>query len=234
MSTTAVSFRKGTTEENDSFAGVAGEIVADLGANEQVTENATIVLHTGNGLAGGIRMARADLNNITNESISNLANFRQESGQGTYYGLLRRNMSNYISNDVNASNVENLLKSDYHIASQDGHDLDTSAYIAGIDGNTGPVERTAGGKYLLNRDLSNLHADGENTVRKLSYKYWLNNVNTSFLAEGGYTYDGQTYTPQGSLLAYADMHNVNTENLATSGAGHTGKNLAYSDLTNVG
>ena len=65
MSTTAVSFRKGNTEENNSFAGVAGEIVADLGANSQDTSNATIVLHTGNGAAGGIRMAREDLNNIT-------------------------------------------------------------------------------------------------------------------------------------------------------------------------
>lgn len=241
MTTTAVSFRKGNTEENDSFAGVTGEIVADLGANEQVTENATIVLHTGNGVAGGIRMARADFNNITNESISNLANFRQDSGQGTYYGLLRRNMSNYMTNDVNAATVEPVLKADYNIASRDGSDINTAQLLGVIDyhvyDNTGPTDREVGGKYLLARDLINLHADGENIVRRLSYTYWLNNINTSFLAEGSYTYDGQTYNPQGSLLAYANMSNVNTENLAT-GSGqpgeHSGKNLAYSDLTNVG
>ena len=240
MATTAVSFRKGNTEENNNFAGVQGEIVADLGANEQVTEKATIVLHTGNGVAGGIPMARADLNNITNESISNLANFRQDSGLGTYYGLMRRNLSNYITNDVNAATVGTALKTDYHLASQDGHDIDTSTYIAGIDGESGPIERTAGGKYLLNRDLSNLHLDGKNVVRKLSYKYWLGNINTSFLAEGNYSYDGETFNPHGGYLAYATMDNVNTEFLADHArqegttVGHLGKNLAYYDLSNVG
>lgn len=242
MATTAVSFRKGNTEENNNFAGVPGEIVADLGANEQITENATIVLHTGNGLAGGIRMARQDLNNITNESISNLANFRQDSGQGTYYGLLRRNMSNYITNDVNPSTVEGLLKSDYHIASQDGHDLDTSSYIAGDSswGNQGPIVRSAGGKYLMNRDLSNMHADGENKVRKLSYQYWLNNVNTKFLAEGNYPdpfspdpQNPQIVSPQGDLLAYANMSNVDTGVLAGDSGTHIGADLAYKDLSNV-
>ena len=234
MSTTAVSFRKGNTEENDAFAGVTGEIVADLGANEQVSEKATIVLHTGNGVAGGIRMARADLNNITNESISNLANFRQDSGQGTYYGLLRRNMSNYMTNDVNAPTVESLLKTDYHIASRDGQDLST-AYLAGIDGEGGEINRAAGGKYLLNRDLSNLHLNGKNIVRELSYIYWLSNVQTSYLAEGTYQYKDHTYTLTGqNLLAYANMSNVNTADLATAGAGHSGDNLAYANLTNVG
>lgn len=235
MATTAVSFRKGNTEENSNFAGVPGEIVADLGANEQITENATIVLHTGNGLAGGIRMARQDLNNITNESISNLANFRQDSGQGTYYGLLRRNMSNYITNDVNAPTVEASLKTDYHIASKDGHDLDTSLYIAGDPdwGNGGPIARSVGGKYLMNRDLSNIHSDGENKIRTLSYTYWLNNINTKFLAEGNYSYEGQTYTPQGSLLAYANMSNVDTGILAGDSGTHIGADLAYKDLSNV-
>ncbi len=240
MATTAVSFRKGNTEENNNFAGVQGEIVADLGANEQVTEKATIVLHTGNGVAGGIPMARADLNNITNESISNLANFKQGSGLGTYYGLMRRNLSNYITNDVNAATVGAALKKDYHLASQNGIDIDTSTYIAGRDGNQDPLERSAGGKYLLNKDLSNLHYSGENVVRKLSYKYWLNSINTSFLAEGNYTYDGETFNPHGSYLAYATMDNVNTEYLADHArqagttVGHLGKNLAYYDLSNVG
>ncbi len=235
MATTAVSFRKGNTEENNNFAGVSGEIVADLGANEQITENATIVLHTGNGLAGGIRMARQDLNNITNESISNLANFKQDSGQGTYYGLLRRNMSNYITNDVNPSTVETLLKSDYHIASQDGHDLNTSLYVAGDPtwGNGGPISRSVGGKYLMNRDLSNIHLNGENKIRTLSYAYWLNNINTKFLAEGNYSYEGQTYRPQGSLLAYANMTNVDTGILAGDSGAHIGADLAYKNLSNV-
>lgn len=241
MTTTAVSFRKGNTEENNNFAGVAGEIVADLGANEQVTENATIVLHTGNGTAGGIRMARQDLNNITVESISNLANFRQDSGQGTYYGLLRRNLSNYITNDVNATTVENALKSDYHIASQDGHDLDTSTYIAGETswGNGGPVSRSfSTGKYLMNRDLSNIHSTGENAIRKLSYQYWLSNVDTQFLAEGfpdpySTTDPRPIIRPQGSLLAYANMSNVDTGVLAGDSGTHIGNDLAYKDLANV-
>ena len=244
MSTTAVSFRKGNTEENNSFAGVAGEIVADLGANSQDTSNATIVLHTGNGAAGGIRMAREDLNNITTESINNLASFEQvaDSG-GTYYGLARRNLSNYVNNNVNAEVIEPRLKADYKIASQNARDINTTE-LTGPDGDQGDNDAPGGGLKLATRTLSNLHNSGKTVVKQLSYTYWLSMVDTAHLAE-----DNGTVYPAGSgdiyhrptgpnqpnkKLAYADMSNVNTEDLATTGAGHSGKNLAYWDLRNVG
>lgn len=239
MATTAVSFRKGNTEENKAFAGVAGEIVADLGASTQDTSAATVVLHTGDGIAGGIPMARADMNNITQESINNLANFQEEAtGGGTYYGLARRNLSNYVKNDVNPSIIEERLKSDYHIASQDAHDIDTTELTEG-DSDDAP----GGGKKLATRSFSNIE-DGTaaaTKIKKFSFTYWLDTVNTKHLAEdSGTEYpagSGSIHTRHGAdnkNLAYADMSNVNTENLATTGAGHFGKDLAYADLTNVG
>lgn len=240
MATTAVSFRKGNTEENTAFAGVAGEIVADLGANSQDSSQATIVLHTGSGLAGGIRMAREDMNNITTESINNLANFQYNDGGATSYGLARRNLSNYVTNNVNAETVEPKLKTDYKIASRDASDIDTTN-LTGPDGNLGTNDAPGGGLRVATRTLSNLHTDGENKVKRLSYSYWLDTVNTDYLA----TTNGTEY-PVGSgvmhdrgggkNLAYADMSNVNTASLAELDPTdpHLGKNLAYWDLTNVG
>ena len=240
MATTAVSFRKGNTEENSAFAGVAGEIVADLGANSQDSTQATIVLHTGSGLAGGIRMAREDMNNITTESINNLANFQYTDGGATSYGLARRNLSNYINNNVNAEVVEPKLKTDYKIASRDASDINTSN-LSGPDGNAGDNNAPGGGLKLATRTLSNLHAIGEDKVKKLSYTYWLDTIDTEYLAttnsiEYPSGSESMHHRLHGKNLAYADMSNVNTASLAELAQQdpHLGKNLAYWDLTNVG
>jgi len=240
MATTAVSFRKGNTDENSAFAGVAGEIVADLGANSQDSSQATVVLHTGNGLAGGIRMAREDMNNITTESIDNLANFQYNDGGATSYGLARRNLSNYINNNVNAEVVEPKLKTDYKIASRDASDINTTN-LTGPDGSEGSNDAPGGGLKLATRTLSNLHSSGENKVKKLSYSYWLDTVDTEYLAttnsvEYPSGSESMHHRLHGKNLAYADMSNVNTASLGELDPSnpHLGKNLAYWDLTNVG
>lgn len=56
----------------------------------------------------------------------------------------------------------------------------------------------------------------------------MNNVDTSTLATG----EGEAGKHSGKNLAYADMSNVTTVDLATS-TGHDGKNLAYFDVSNI-
>lgn len=227
MSTTAVSFRKGNLEENKEFAGVEGEIVADLGVSStspnSTNTEATIVLHTGNGEAGGIRMAREDLLNV--KTITPLANL----------GLARTDLSN-IEHCPSESidTVESILKSDYKIASQDAHDINTTQISAA--GTTAP----GGGPMLLNTTMSNLYSVSTNAHNKLvdalddqlALKN-MSNVDTTELATG----EGTSGKHSGKDLAYKDMSNIDTQDLAERGedsAGyHSGKDLAYRDISNV-
>lgn len=57
---TQVQFRRGTTSQNNSFTGAAGEISVD-------TDKDTIRVHD-NSTAGGFELLRADLNNISGDT----------------------------------------------------------------------------------------------------------------------------------------------------------------------
>ena len=107
-----------------------------------------------------------------------------------------------------------------------------------------------GDKNLAYADLSNIEeledTDQQHVVRDYMHTYGLalnsqieeldeskanrtmDNVDTSTLATG----EGEAGKHSGKNLAYADMSNVTTVDLATS-TGHDGKNLAYYDLDNI-
>ena len=107
-----------------------------------------------------------------------------------------------------------------------------------------------GDKNLAYADLSNIEeledTDQQHVVRDYMHTYGLalnsqieeldeskanrtmDNVDTSTLATG----EGEAGKHSGKNLAYADMSNVTTVDLATS-TGHGGKNLAYYDLDNI-
>lgn len=107
-----------------------------------------------------------------------------------------------------------------------------------------------GDKNLAYADLSNIEeledTDQQHVVRDYMHTYGLalnsqveeldeskanrtmDNVDTSTLATG----EGEAGKHSGKNLAYADMSNVTTVDLATS-TGHDGKNLAYYDLNNI-
>lgn len=235
MATTAVGFRRGDTNDNNSFAGVTGEIVADLGNGGNIDDGkATIILHRGDGIAGGIRMAREDFANLTDQAIYNLVTYEPITESSAVTGLMYNDLRNIKNQTQSAyrNNTENVLKTDYNIASKDGHDLST--YL--ITGTSEQITNQApgGGPYVATTTLNNLTSDGDDVIRVLAFKYWLANVNTSYLATGTYTYQGQPYTLTGNTLAYSNMSNVNTADLASSGSGHAGLDLAYANLTNVG
>lgn len=232
MATTAVSSRRGNTEENKAFAGVPGEIVADLGANETGDSSATIILHTGNGIQGGIRMARQDFANVTYTGINNLANYSDTDG---HKALMFKDLSNlqHLENQDQRIVVEDILKTDYNIASTDGSNLNTKKLAGnnGQDGNYGPT--TAGPDnwpLLAKRTLGNISEDGENKIRTLSLNYWNSNADTYYFAEG-YNQGSRV----GTKLAYANTTNINTADLAEGREtlGRPGKSLAYADFSNV-
>jgi len=233
MATTAISFRRGNTEENELFAGVPGEIVADLGKGEVGDNNATIILHTGNGLQGGIRMARNDFKNVDYVGINYLAGYTDEDG---HKALMFNDLSNI--NTVNQSQdqkyaIETTLKTTYNIASTDGSNLDTRKLCGnnGNDGDSGPTTAGDGWPLLAKRTLGNISSDGENKIRTLSLTYWNSNADTYYLAEG-YTQGSKI----GTALAYADTSNLNTALLAEgrdTNPNRPGDNLAYADFHNV-
>ena len=240
--TTAVGFRRGDTNDNNSFAGVTGEIVADLGNGGNIDDGkATVVLHRGDGIAGGIRMAREDLANLTDQSLYNLATY--QSTQPGVTAIMFNDLRNlqHCEYQQYRTSTEHWLKFDYNIASKDGHDLSTTIITNpeySVDGVPG------GGPVVANASITNLDGVGTGNVRDLAFVYWLNNVNTDFLAgDDSYRYAStNTYDPSmsqwqlhGTPLARTNMNNINTSVLANGRSNVDGdKNLAYADLQNVG
>lgn len=224
MSTTAVSFRKGNTQENEEFAGVAGEIVADLGTGQSSDENATIILHTGDSVLGGVRMARKDCKNLewSDAKLSEL------SGTTVREGFVWNDLGNLSQNaPVNQEEVSGYLQNNFNLTSTDGKNLDTY-YITGEYNNW-----TGGGTRVATIKLNNIDDDGRNIIKNVSYDNWKVVVDTEFLTSA-YSSTGKT----GGPLAYKDMSNVNTLSLAGTGPTATGKTaqgtaLAYNDLSNV-
>lgn len=62
MTARAIQYRRGTTAEHSSFTGLAGEITVD-------TSKKVVIAHDGT-TSGGFEMARADLNNVSAETIT--------------------------------------------------------------------------------------------------------------------------------------------------------------------
>lgn len=67
MPATQVKRRRGTTAQNDTFAGAEGEITVDL-------ENKELRVHTGDNKVGGYGLARKDFENITDKA-KNISNW---------------------------------------------------------------------------------------------------------------------------------------------------------------
>lgn len=141
MTAKAISFRRGDTISNDGFAGVEGEIVVDLGASKYDNSMATLRIHTGDGTQGGIKLARADCNNVDPEGLT--------------HSLARTSLSNITydpQNSEGSANVKNVMGG-YGLAYRDGTNMKTSALSPDADVVSG------GEPSLARRDLSNVPAD---------------------------------------------------------------------------
>lgn len=117
-----------------------------------------------------------------------------------------------------------------------GHKGDHLAYANMKNVNTSSLGTSAGhsGKNLAYTDLSNLASNTTNAAavgKILTDDYDIAYLNMSNVDTANLATTGAGHS--GKNLSYADMSNVDTTNLATTGAGHAGKNLAYADMTNV-
>lgn len=223
MPTTAISFRRGTHQENTEFAGVPGEIVADLGDQSEASRTnnplATIVLHTGSDELSGIRMAREDMLNITEDGINQLASI----------GLARNDLSNVTS--IRNNTLINLL-ADIGVAKSNGTNI-TTKNLAPIINNV-PTQTTIKNPNtnalnedaevypaLLRNDFTNLLPAARDQFAAKN----MSNVDTANLAtsQSGHA---------GNNLAYANGTNISTSDLASSSR-TLGGALAYRDLSNI-
>lgn len=214
----AVSLRKGTKFQLASWTGGnLGEVTVD-------TTDSTLWVHMGD-KQPGTPLARADLNNLTAAGYNALAVGDETNG---IIGFMRNDLSN-ASIDVNS--VPLILKKLEPL----GYALSDTTNINTAD-LVNPEKHTEsqgkGNKPLAYADLSNV--DGSALIDDIPVntfvKYDLSNIRTSIL--GGTTPGlGNDEKP----LAFKDMSNVDTTDLATNTAvnHHAGKNLMYSDLSNI-
>lgn len=209
--TTAVSIRKGNTAENDAFTGILGEVVADLGVDGTgVDIGTTLRLHNGV-TQGGIRMARADLTNVTSKT---LASSRELYGD-----------KNLAYADL--SNIEELVNTDQKYVVRDY----MHSYGLALNSQIDDLDTRKANVTMDNVDTAAL-ATGEGQTGKHSGKDLAyadaSNINAKYLADAQYRSgdDGD------KALAYADASNINTTNLASTNHGG-GPTLAKADLTNV-
>lgn len=213
----AVSFRKGTSTEHETFRGVEGEVTVDL-------TNKTVWVHKGDGNKG-TPLARADFGNLEQTALNN-------------GGIADRGLTNINISEVSTVR-DNLISLGY--AYKDGSNLETSKIdTAGLA--TASRSPTGTNKNLAYSDLSNIidtnygnPAEAKANISTVLatnaddvfVRYDMSNVQTNILAgEFG------TLPINQAPLAYKDLSNVDTTNLATN-AGHTGTNLAYETLSNI-
>jgi len=209
--TTAVSLRKGNTAENDAFTGILGEVVADLGIDSTgVDINTTLRLHNGV-TQGGIKLARADLTNVTSKALATSRNL---------YG--DKNLAY-----ADLSNIEELVDLDQQHAVRDY----MHEYGLALNSQIDELDLAKANVTMNNVDTASL-ATGEGQTGKHSGKNLAyadaSNINSKYLADAQYRSgdDGD------KALAYADASNINTTGLTNSN--HSGgPTLARADLTNV-
>jgi len=218
--TTAIRIRHGNKSENDNFTGLSAEVVADLGEDNTGTDqNTTLRLHNSIN-QGGIKLARADMANVTTETLAK--NRRLLGDKNLAYADM-----------TNVNTVDLATKAD----ELDGHEGKNLAYADlsnlkdnKLDPNTQEEiiddvvevlnDYGLATKVDLNTEITAL--DNKKAEKDLS------NVDTADLASG----EGEQGKHAGKNLAYADMSNVSTVDLATS-TGHAGTNLMYVSASNI-
>jgi hypothetical protein len=236
----AISFRRGNKSDNDVFVGVPGEIVVDLGDGVMASQNErvdrqikstapTLRFHTGNGLAGGIRLARADMVNVNTEFLGS-----KTDGEDSHEGpnLLYEDLSNISTPSESTiglvtAQVQETLDL-YGVALKDMSNIDTE--------DLATVGHGHAGKNLAYSDMSNVNTSslvqgGSHLGKHLAYAD-TSNINTADLVDAE-KHDGENGNKP---LAYVDMSNVNTSSLGgtlTTAQTAIGKKLAYADLTNI-
>lgn len=236
VKTTAVSIRKGSREANNGFTGVLGEITADLGDPDPITQelygtdiNTTIRLHNGITM-GGIRMARADTRNITTSVLAENREMFYDKNLA-YADLSNLEKLNMVDQAPAVTNVVKTL-TDYGLANKDMSNVNTVDLAAGEG-----VEGKHKGKNLAYANMSNVNTVdlatgsgqyGKHQGNDLAYAD-TSNINTANLVDS-VKHDGTA--SKGKPLAYADASNINTTQLATEREGY-GEPLAYADLSNA-
>lgn len=209
--TTAVSLRKGNTAENDAFTGVLGEVVADLGVDGTgIDINTTLRLH--NGITeGGIRLARADLTNVTSKALATSRNLYGDKNLA-YADL--SNIEELI--DVNQQQIVRDYMHEYGLALNTQIDeLDTAKANVTMDNVDTASLATGEGQT------------GKHAGKDLAYAD-ASNVNSKYLADAQY----RSGADGDKALAYADASNINTMGLTTTSHG-SGPIIARADLSNV-
>ena len=193
MTAKAVSFRRGTTAQNDEFRGVEGEITVDLGENND-SKLATLRVHTGTSPKGGIALARADFANCSNY-IVNLTKGNN--------GLARNDLNNITFNSGATEAIQSVLTS-HGVALSDGSNLKTAELTPPTDYIKGERSRPAFARRDMgNVDTKYLAEDKGHTGGNLAYAD-MSNVSTSSLAESG---------ANGTTLAYTTLSNVTSSTI---------------------
>ena len=197
---TAISFRKGTEAQHETFRGVEGEITVAV-------DTPTVWVHPGNDQKG-TPLACADLRNVNLDTITdkgiaktdltNVYLSDPDTVRTLFAGL------NYAQLDMSNVNTANLATGSGQTGKHTGKDL---AYtdLSNIDVAT--VTNKLGNTYakqnLDNINTANLASgrSGASGDKDLAYKD-LSNVNTNELAYGA------NKTAQGTGLAYYDLSNA--------------------------
>ena len=229
VNTTAVSIRKGSTEANNGFTGVLGEVTADLGMPDDEGRVYGTDLHTTlrlhNGIdAGGIRMARADTRNITTEV---LAENRETFGDKNLAYATLSNLEE-LNSSTQSGTINNIVDifMNYGLANKDCRNVDTSDLATAGHGHSGENLAYAN---MLNVNTVNLASSTGHAGKNLAYAD-TSNINTANLVDTNiHTGDSSTGKP----LAYADASNINTDNLAIDRGSAYGSPLLKADLTNA-
>lgn len=229
VNTTAVSIRKGSTEANNGFTGVLGEVTADLGMPDDKGRVYGTDLHTTlrlhNGIdAGGIRMARADTRNLTTEV---LAENRETFGDKNLAYATLSNLEE-LSPSTQSRTINNIVDifMNYGLANKDCRNIDTSDLATIGHGHSGENLAYAN---MSNVNTVNLASSTGHAGKNLAYAD-TGNINTANLVDTSiHTGDSSTGKP----LAYADASNINTDNLATDRGSAYGSPLLKADLTNA-
>ena len=229
VNTTAVSIRKGSTEANNGFTGVLGEVTADLGMPDDEGRVYGTDLHTTlrlhNGIdAGGIRMARADTRNITTEV---LAENRETFGDKNLAYATLSNLEE-LNSSTQSGTINNIVDifMNYGLANKDCRNVDTSDLATAGHGHSGENLAYAN---MLNVNTVNLASSTGHAGKNLAYAD-TSNINTANLVDTN-IHTGDSLT--GKPLAYADASNINTDNLAIDRGSAYGSPLLKADLTNA-
>lgn len=205
---TAVSLRRGTSDEHKLFRGNEGEVTVD-------TTDSTVWVHLGNG-EPGTPLATANLSNIDTSNAS--TTFNLVTGKTTLV------LTDYAKNDM--SNVTQQTIANLGIAKSDMSNVNTASLATDL-GHSGKNLGYSDGSNISTVGLAERTSEGiiSEFGKNLAYSD-LTNVPTSTIVNK---------LDDANAYAKADMSNITTAALAESSAQypHFGDNLAYANLSNV-